>query len=494
MRRMFAAALCALLLAGCAAPAEEGLPPEAADPAEDFVPAEEAAVEYVTAVTIPLTEAEPYEPWVSMEPDAVGAETMGEVLCDETLPGGTRVVCYWHPDRLTDPDHKYEKYWAVRQEDKLLRFAAEDSGYDSGYEVTPFSGVLGRNGFCITAPRGAAYTAHDYYVFDETGVPRLLMDCSNDVLEEDVNGDGVTELVWNYHGGQFVTCAFLREGAVCQVELMSLLAEHLPFPGLPSGDLEGWGEEGFPVSILAGGWAVVNEPGPKTWIEGYLRLTGDAAVLDVPAEQVPLEAWAGKRYTLIDGAPACRDIVPEGEPEGPWTVLGPAVPAPREWADQDLAGRNRAETWAGIEPAHLSMQMVSARDGWMVISVNHGAGANADNYVYRTRDGGATWQEAAKLAEAGRYPCAAEFFDGLHAVVGIEQFDGAPVFVTRDGGESWEQADLSLLDDPDSWQAYNIFRSGDWISIELRRGAGDETEYRQVFSRDWGKTWTHAQE
>ena len=97
----------------------------------------------------------------------------------------------------------------------------------------------------------------------------------------------------------------------------------------------------------------------------------------------------------------------------------------------------------------------------------------------------------AALAEAGRYPCAAAFFDGLHAVVGIERFDGAPVFVTRDGGESWERADLSLLDDPNSWQAYNIFRSGDGISIELCRGAGDETEYRQVVSRDWGETWTH---
>lgn len=127
----------------------------------------------------------------------------------------------------------------------------------------------------------------------------------------------------------------------------------------------------------------------------------------------------------------------------------------------------------------------------MVVSVNHGVGANADNYVYRTHDGGHTWQEAAKLAEAGRYPCAVEFFDGLHAVVGIERYNGAPVFVTRDGGETWEQADLSLLDDPDSWQAYSIFDAGDRIAVELCRGAGYDTEYRQVFSRDWGETWTH---
>lgn len=488
MRKKFAAALCALLLTGCAAPAASPETPPPETPGETMQAASPA---YAAALTIPLADLEPYAPLESMEPDTAGLETMGEVLCDETLPGGTRVVCYWHPDHLTDPDRQYEKYWAIHQGDKLLRFCTEDSGYDSGCEVTPFSNVLGRNGFCITAPRGVAYIAHDYYVFDETGVPRLLMDCSNDVLERDVDGDGVTELVWNYHGGQFVSCAFVRDGTVCQVELMSLLADRLPFPALPAGDLENWGEAGLPVEILAGGWAVIDELGPKTWIEGYLRLTRDAAVLEVPAEQIPLEAWAGKRYTLIEGAPACRDIVPEGEPEGPWTVLGPAVPAPREWAEQDLAGRNQAETWAEVEPSYLAMEMVSAREGWMVVSVNHGVGAGADNYVYRTQDGGVTWREAAKLAEAGRYPCAAAFFDGLHAVVGIERFEDTPVFVTRDGGESWGRADLSLLDDPDSWQAYNIFRSGDGISIELCRGAGDETEYRQVVSRDWGETWTH---
>lgn len=485
MRRILAALLWGLLLAGCAAPGaapEETVPP----------PEKSAAEEYAAALSIPLADLEPCRPLPSMEPDTAGLETMGEILCDETLPDGTEVVCCWHPDHLTDPDERYTKYWALRRGDKLLRFAVESSGYELGYGVRTFENVLGQNGFCIEAPRGAAYTAHDYYVFDEEGLPRLLMDCSNDVLEKDVDGDGVTELVWNYHGGQFVTCAFVRDGTVYQVEMMSLLADRLPFPALPGGDLESWGEEGLPVSILAGGWAVAGEPGPKTRIEGYLRLTEDALELCVPAEQIPLEAWAGKRYTLIDGAPACRDIMyPEEESPPVWTVLGPAVPAPREWADQDLAGRNEAETWAGVEPSYLSIQMVSARDGWMVASVSHGIGANADNYVYRTHDGGETWWEAAKLEEAERYPCAVGFFDGLHAVVGIERFNGAPVFVTRDGGASWEQADFFLLDDPDSWQAYSVSRSGDRISIELCRGAGCETEYRQVFSRNWGKTWTH---
>lgn len=485
MRNILAAVCCVLLLAGCAAPTGEDLLPEAAGPAEDTGPAEDAA-EYAAALAIPLVELEPYAPMVSMEPDAAGVETMGEVLCGETLPGGTRVVCYWHPDRLTDPDCRYEKYWAVHQGDKLLRFAAESSGYEGGYGVRPFSNVLGQSGFCIEAPRGAAYTACDYYVFDGTGVPRLLMDCSNDVLERDVNGDGVTELIWNYRGGQFVTCAFLREGTVCQVEMMSLLAEHLPFPGLPAGDLENWGEEGLPVGILVGGWAVVNEPGPKRYIEGYLRLAKDALELDVPVEQIPLEAWAGKRYTLINGAPACQDIVyPEPDVPPAWTVLGPAVPAPREWAEQER--RNEAETWAGVEPSYLRMEMVSVLEGWMVASVSHGIGAGADNYVYRTHDGGRTWQEAAKLEEAGRYPGAVGFFDDLHAIVGIELHDGAPVFVTRDGGESWERAEFPEPVGTDGWTASDVRCSGGAVTLTM---AGEEPRREvRLVSRDWGETW-----
>ena len=45
------------------------------------------------------------------------------------------------------------------------------------------------------------------------------------------------------------------------------------------------------MNILAGGWAVIDEPGPKTWIEGYLHLTEDALELYVPTEQIPPEVW-----------------------------------------------------------------------------------------------------------------------------------------------------------------------------------------------------------
>lgn len=141
----------------------------------------------------------------SMEPDTVSADTMGDVLVDETLPDGTRIVC------CREPGSELTKYWAVRREDTLIRFCVEESTYSGDYGVEPFSNVLGQSGFRILAPRGGYY-AYDYYVPDSVGVPRLLAGCANEVEEADFNGDGETDLRWFYHGGQEMTTYFRRDG------------------------------------------------------------------------------------------------------------------------------------------------------------------------------------------------------------------------------------------------------------------------------------------
>ena len=41
-----------------------------------------------------LLSAEPYIPVNDMKADVTSADTMGKVLCDETMPDGTRIVCY----------------------------------------------------------------------------------------------------------------------------------------------------------------------------------------------------------------------------------------------------------------------------------------------------------------------------------------------------------------------------------------------------------------
>ena len=173
-------------------------------------------------LTIPLGDLEPYVPEKAhqMEPDEASADTMGEVLCDETLPGGANIVCYQTQE---DPDIKY---WAIRNGDRLTRFCREESAYRSGYGVQSFTNLFGHDGFLLAAPRGAAYNALDYYCFDGDGVPRLLVGCANESIAVDWSGDGTDEVLWFYHSGPFLY--FLQGETVYLADLDALVKEAWP--------------------------------------------------------------------------------------------------------------------------------------------------------------------------------------------------------------------------------------------------------------------------
>lgn len=175
--------------------------------------------EYRQVLTLSLN-GEPYTPRVSWETDTVSADSMGEQLVSYRLPDGGEVVCYWG----AGGDYKY---WALRRGDVLTRFAQEDSAYEDGYGVTAYTGVFGHDGFRIEGPRGAAYTAYDYYYLDEGGVPRLLADCANYVVERDLNGDGEKELLWFYHGMESYYY-FQKNGTLYLEDINALLKETHP--------------------------------------------------------------------------------------------------------------------------------------------------------------------------------------------------------------------------------------------------------------------------
>lgn len=476
MRTKLIILLSCLLLTGCSGQAAASrLPQPETAPADEFV----------TVLSLPLAGLAPYEPWAGMEPDVVSADTMGEVLCGKTLPDGTEIVCYWHPDHLTNPDCQFTKYWAVRRGDELLRFCQEESGYSSGddYDVTPFADVLGQSGFRIKALRGVAYMAYDYYVLDEDGVPRLLADCANDVVEADFNGDGVTELLWFYHGGQEAYYYALLDGRVCFAEVTSAFQALSPVyfwsgPGLldepvPAG-------AALPVSYYPCGGTPWGETAAYPTLSARLRFTPEAVEFQVPESRL----WTMDCYALEDGVPCVKR---SGGTD--WTPLGPAVPAPASWADQDLAGRNQAETWAGIAPSWSAMQMVSAEDGWLVLSLSRGAGG-MDTYVYRTCDGGATWTEAAPLPESAWKPFKAAFPDGEHAVIATELFNGAPVYATADGGETWTEATLPLPDADTVWQPTSLWLDGGGLELYMETTGTDGSYHAALRSADGGGTWT----
>ena len=241
----------------------------------------ETAEDGALTVSFSLSDLEPYVPGASWTPDTVPADAMGEVLAEAELMDGQQVVCYWEPGSDTT------KYWAVRQGNELLRFAVEDSAYTGGYSVGEFSSLLGQSGFVIEAPRGAAYTARDYYVFDEEGIPRLLADCAQPTYAPDLDGDGYPDPLWLYHGGREAYCYLVWEDAVYQVDLLDCVQKALPdWRGT-----DGWESPSFSTQGLfydeATGLAFLGVADGVTRF-GYLRFyPGRVEVTALPAETQP---------------------------------------------------------------------------------------------------------------------------------------------------------------------------------------------------------------
>lgn len=256
------------------------------------------AKEGIRTISYSLSDLEPYVPASTWTPDTVPADSMGELLAEVALMDGQQVLCYRAPGSDT------VKYWAVRQEDELLRFAVEDSAYDGGYSVGEFSSLLGRSGFVIEAPRGAAYTARDYYVFDEEGVPRLLADCAQPTYAPDLDGDGYPDPLWLYHGGREAYCYLVWEDALYQVDLLDCVQKALPdWRGS-----DGWETPTFSTQGLfydeATGLAFLGVADGATRF-GHLRFyPGRVEVTALPAETQPdwqVETGEGRAGLLTVG-------------------------------------------------------------------------------------------------------------------------------------------------------------------------------------------------
>ena len=95
--------------------------------------------------------------------ETILASEVGERIVDETMPDGTHVVLLRLASVLREQEADV-RYWAIDRGDTLDCFAREESPYpDEQYGVRSFTYVLGRDGFQIYGPRGAAYNFRDYY-------------------------------------------------------------------------------------------------------------------------------------------------------------------------------------------------------------------------------------------------------------------------------------------------------------------------------------------
>ncbi|WP_455580883.1 WD40/YVTN/BNR-like repeat-containing protein [Dysosmobacter sp.] len=154
-----------------------------------------------------------------------------------------------------------------------------------------------------------------------------------------------------------------------------------------------------------------------------------------------------------------------------------------------MAGRDTVKTWAEVTPAFTQLEMVSADDGWLVLSIGHGIGG-MDTYSYRTHDGGKTWAGASPLPENAWLPDKCAFLDGLHAVVTTKVFQGAPVFATNDGGKTWLEIALPLPKDQ-TVQPVDLRLSGGGLYLTMAwNSPGGAHQTITLSSRDLGQTWS----
>lgn len=125
-----------------------------------------------------------------------------------------------------------------------------------------------------------------------------------------------------------------------------------------------------------------------------------------------------------------------------------------------------------------------------------GAGPGAASRMYRTRDGGATWQLLVVNKEPEGFWDAMAFWDAKNGIVFGDPVRGAfQVLVTKDGGDNWQ-----LMEDPKGLAALPqegaFAASGTCLSVAGSSDAwfvtGGAAQARAFHSADRGRSWKAA--
>ncbi len=145
----------------------------------------------------------------------------------------------------------------------------------------------------------------------------------------------------------------------------------------------------------------------------------------------------------------------------------------------------RAATASPTPPPHQALgaiQMMDTTTGWAVA---------ADHHILRTTDGGTSWQDVtpAYAHSAQAVGDVEEFLSAALAWVAIAPANGTPpiqVFRTTDGGQTWQMA---LVQSDNVGQITFLNAQDGWILAGIEAAAGPKAV--DVFrTTDGGKTWT----
>ena len=163
----------------------------------------------------------------------------------------------------------------------------------------------------------------------------------------------------------------------------------------------------------------------------------DGEPLPVETQAPDADAWRTVDFVLtVDGVLELGYDLPVSGVE---IVRSNPIPAPREWTDDDLAGRSEATALVGLP--QIWGGLVTPTDGWLVACYERGVAA-ADTYVYKTADGGLNWTETGSMLGTSWHISDVGFLSPDRLIVAQRRFDGAPCFITKDGGETWEEIEL----------------------------------------------------
>lgn len=150
------------------------------------------------------------------------------------------------------------------------------------------------------------------------------------------------------------------------------------------------------------------------------------------------------------------------------------------------------ETWEDVSPPGsegLMFRDVEARsaDAALVLAIGPGEASR----IYRTTDGGATWTETFRNPDpAAFYNCMDFFPGGKRGLAVSDPVDGKfRIISTDDGGQTWEVLPVDGM--PDSTGEFNFAASGDCLVIRGGQawfGSGGVAS-RVFHSTDRGLTW-----